>query len=284
MSKTLSWTFLAQAHMAQASATNDVAAIKAVLLRADEETKSGYFDGLSAGQREALLDLLYHSLRFARSHAMTAEKQSTLISIVLRLHTEAMLRKAPSRDAFALLEDLLIGHSVHRPPYSAAVFAVDDTKLIIDYLLNTYFRHYKLYLYAFSSRSELAVSAATLGAANEIPFAVPPLQSGVPLAQWEAAEADKEQRAEEARRAAREAEEARIAEEEARRRAEAAGPAMPEGLRAQLAEIRSQVAGTGEAQLGDLDARLAAIEARLAAEAAKPSSAVAGGKGGARRK
>eukprot|EP00672_Neobodo_designis_P011508 CAMPEP_0174870554 /NCGR_PEP_ID=MMETSP1114-20130205/69888_1 /TAXON_ID=312471 /ORGANISM="Neobodo designis, Strain CCAP 1951/1" /LENGTH=272 /DNA_ID=CAMNT_0016105821 /DNA_START=32 /DNA_END=847 /DNA_ORIENTATION=- len=272
MSKTLSWTFLTQAHMAQVSATNDVAAIKAVLLRADEETKSGYFDGLSAGQREALLDFLYHGLRFARSHAMTAEKQSTLVAIMHRLHSESMRRKAPSRDAFALLEDLLIGHSVHRPPYSAAVFAVDDTKLIIDFLLNTYFRHYKLYLYAFSSRSELAVAAATLGAANETPFEVPPLQSGVPLAQWEAAEAEKAAKAEEERRAAREREEARLAEEEARRRAEAEGPPMPEGLRAQLNAIKAQVAGTGEAQLGDLDARLAAIEARLAAEAAKPSS------------
>jgi hypothetical protein len=276
MSKTVTWKFLAQSHMAQIGATSDVAAIKAVLLQADEDTKAGYFATLNDSQREAMLDLLYHALRFARSHSMTAEKQSTLVSIIHQLHTEAMRSKAPAKDAFVILEDLLIGHSVHRPPYSAAVFAVDDTKLIIDYLLSTYFRHYKLYLYAFSSRSELCITASTLGAANEAPFAVPPLTAAVPLTQWEAAEADAQRRQEERRRLEQEAAEARAAEEEARRQAELAGPPMPEGLRAQLGAIREQVSKTGHGKLEELDVRLAAIEARLQAEAAKPSSAVAG--------
>ena len=282
MSKTLTWQFLTQLHMGQISANPDVANIKAVLLQADEDSKAGYFTGLGHSQREALLDLLYHALRFARSHGMTAEKQSTLISIVHRLHSEAMKSKAPAKDAFVILEDLLIGHSVHRPPYSAAVFAVDDAKAIIDYLLTTYFRHYKLYLYAFSSRSELFVTATTLGACNESPFAVPSLVSGVPLAAWEAAEAEASKKAEEERRVLQEAAEAAAAAEEARRQAELAGPPMPEGLKAQLAAIRESVAQTSDTKLSDLDMRLAAIEAKLQAEAAKPSSAV-GGKGAAGR-
>lgn len=280
MSKTLTWHCLTQTHMARIATLNDVASIKQALLDADTDSKAGYFSGATDSQRDVLLDLFYHCLRFARGNAMTAEKQSTLVSIVYTLHSEAMRRQASSKDAFVILEDLLIGHSVHRPPYSAAVFAVDDTKLIIDYLLGTYFRHYKLYLYAFSKRSELTVHSHALGEATERAIQPPPLAKAVPLAQWEAAQAEARRKAEEEQKRLDDIAAAKAAEEARQREIEAAGPPMPEGLRAQLTAIRQGVGKNSVEKLDEMDARLAALEAKLQAEAGKPSSAV--GKTGAR--
>lgn len=37
-----------------------------------------------------------------------------------------------------------------RPPFSLGLFSSDEVKMIMTYVLDTYFRHFKLYKYAFT--------------------------------------------------------------------------------------------------------------------------------------
>ena len=57
--------------------------------------------------------------------------------------------------SFTYFKSLLVGHSVDRPPWSVQVFSLEDVKLITEYVTNTYYRHYKLYNYAFNKRQIL---------------------------------------------------------------------------------------------------------------------------------
>ena len=51
-----------------------------------------------------------------------------------------------------MLKELLVSHSVHRPPYSIQLYSLDQVKNITEYVLQTYFKHFKLYKYAFTKR------------------------------------------------------------------------------------------------------------------------------------
>lgn len=39
-----------------------------------------------------------------------------------------------------------------RPPFSCGVFSQAEMQAVLDWMLNTYYRHYKLYQYAFTKR------------------------------------------------------------------------------------------------------------------------------------
>jgi hypothetical protein len=41
---------------------------------------------------------------------------------------------------------------VPRPPFSCGVFSQAEMQAILDWMLDTYYRHYKLYQYAFTKR------------------------------------------------------------------------------------------------------------------------------------
>lgn len=56
------------------------------------------------------------------------------------------------------MKDFIIKHSVFRPPYSICLFNLHQVKLTTEYLLETYFKHYKMYKYAFTKRVLLDLS------------------------------------------------------------------------------------------------------------------------------
>ena len=274
MSRTLTWQYLSPLHVTRIqSAASDVSAVRSILLEADAESRAGYFSDLTdERQIRVLVDYFFHLLRFARQQSMTAEKQSTLVSIAYHTHKESMSKRLTVHDSFAAVQRLLIEHSVHRPPYSAAVFAVDDAKQVVDYVLGTYYRHYKLYLYAFSRRSVAHVEAVSLGDLNETLPVIPPLTRSTPLVQWEAVQAEARRKELERLKKLEDEETARLREEQRRKAADAAGPPMPAGLKAQLESIRSKIGQQTGERIDELEARLAGIEAKLLAHEAKPSS------------
>jgi hypothetical protein len=41
-----------------------------------------------------------------------------------------------------------------RPPFSIGVFAQHETRAVLQWFISSYYRHYKLYQYAFTDRCE----------------------------------------------------------------------------------------------------------------------------------
>ena len=56
-----------------------------------------------------------------------------------------------------MFEDYIIQHSVSRPPYSDAIFTMEDVKTINHYVTETYYRNYKMYRFVFTPRETVTL-------------------------------------------------------------------------------------------------------------------------------
>ncbi|KAK3727829.1 hypothetical protein QZH41_008249, partial [Actinostola sp. cb2023] len=64
---------------------------------------------------------------------------------------------------FEYCKELILCHSMKRPPFSIALFSTDQVKVITTYIVNIYFRHYKLYKYAFTPKIRLDLAIDYVG-------------------------------------------------------------------------------------------------------------------------
>lgn len=116
------------------------------------------------------LDLYFYTVQFAREHNFNKEQTSVLFTIVKQTHevcTETPLGNL--EQCFSYFRELVLCHAVRRPPFSIDLFNAEEVKLIIDYVVNTYFRHYKLYKYVFTPTVRLDLSISYTGLDEESP-------------------------------------------------------------------------------------------------------------------
>lgn len=110
----------------------------------------------TVSQAEIASDLYAHGVVFARKNNYSAQQLSTLISILKRVHEACISTPFDNLEAtMRLFQDLMVKHSVERAPYSSSVFSLAQVKDITDYVLATYFKHFKLYKFAFTKRIRL---------------------------------------------------------------------------------------------------------------------------------
>lgn len=57
----------------------------------------------------------------------------------------------------------LFCHGVRRPPFSIDLFKEEQLLALADYVVNTYFRHFKLYKYVFTPQVRLDLSLTYMG-------------------------------------------------------------------------------------------------------------------------
>jgi hypothetical protein len=56
------------------------------------------------------------------------------------------------KTSFQEFQGLLLTHAVERSPHTVGIFSVDDVARVVEYMLNSYFRHYSLYKYIFTKK------------------------------------------------------------------------------------------------------------------------------------
>ncbi|MCO5576176.1 hypothetical protein L7F22_029984 [Adiantum nelumboides] len=161
---------------------------------------------------EILLDMYLHAFLFTQDNRFTKEKTSVFISILKDIHTKAVGEILTLERSWEKTKDLLLLHSVQRPPFSTQIFSWADLKAITSYLLNTYYRHYKLYHYSFCPM--LIMNLETYKDDIEVAPAIPSLFEAISQQQWDA-EQEARQKQEEEEELKRLSEQA-LAEEAAR--------------------------------------------------------------------
>mmetsp|Transcript_26728 Transcript_26728/g.52678 ORF Transcript_26728/g.52678 Transcript_26728/m.52678 type:complete len:356 (-) Transcript_26728:257-1324(-) len=115
-------------------------------------------------RREIFLDLMLSTISFSMRLKFTHIQTSCLVSIVKYVHIAACELPGPPMllaKAYTMFEDLLLKHSVERPPFSISVFSYADTKAINAHMVATYFRHLKMYQYVFGTINELELDPTT---------------------------------------------------------------------------------------------------------------------------
>lgn len=114
-------------------------------------------------RRAVFLDLALSVLNFAHRQTFPAVKTSTLFSIVTTTHQYACERLGPpptTASAHEFFEQLLLMHSVERPPFSIQIFSVKDVQHISTFMVEHYFRHLRMYQYVFVTSKHLLVASS----------------------------------------------------------------------------------------------------------------------------
>ena len=112
----------------------------------------------SEDEKNIISDLLFHATAFAAEQFEENTKLSGFISILLDTHVESMSQGLQLKESLRLLEKKLVAHSVHRPPKTVRIFDPIDLSAIHEFVLDTYFRHYKMYLCVFCKPSLLTIT------------------------------------------------------------------------------------------------------------------------------
>lgn len=128
-------------------------------------------------RRNILADMFFYAIRLSKDNQFTPEQCSILFTLLRLTHEEAIKNPHSTLNGvFSCFREMLERHNVQRPPFSEAVFTLDQTATILDFALKTYFRHFKLYKYAFTNQQYLSVklgySDADREAAEEAAAAV----------------------------------------------------------------------------------------------------------------
>lgn len=267
MAHSLTWKVLGSEDTHKCLAAVDMPAIRNILKSIDEVSE-GKLIGLAKynnGQQMILLDMLSHLILFSRSRQMSPEKISTIVGIMVKVHAESMSNSYTRAKSYHYMRELMIQHSVQRPPFSCAIFTIQDAHEIDEYILRSYYKHYKMYIYAFVPRKTANVRCLDVGHIHQIPPAgLPALVNAIGEQEWRA-KVQERRRDEEAEMMQTE-EAFSDAHEEAQlklRQQLLNNPHFAEGIREQLDDIKKEVAVRAGEQLEELERRLGEIEKKV---------------------
>jgi hypothetical protein len=105
------------------------------------------------------LDMYTYLVQFAMKEKLSPAQMSVLYSILKRVHQSCLSTPYDNmEETFDLFKGYLLCHSVDRPPFSVLLFSVEQVKSITEYFLSTYFKHYRLYKYAFTKKQCLNIT------------------------------------------------------------------------------------------------------------------------------
>ncbi|XP_003280491.2 coiled-coil domain-containing protein 189 isoform X1 [Nomascus leucogenys] len=115
--------------------------------------------------RDAItLDLFCHALIFCRQQGFSLEQTSAACALLQDLHKACIATPLGNvEECYRYFTNVLFCHGVRRPPFSIDLFKEEQLLALEDYVVNTYFRHFKLYKYVFTPQVRLDLSLTYMG-------------------------------------------------------------------------------------------------------------------------
>ncbi|XP_055154811.1 cilia- and flagella-associated protein 119 isoform X2 [Symphalangus syndactylus] len=115
--------------------------------------------------RDAItLDLFCHALIFCRQQGFSLEQMSAACALLQDLHKACIATPLGNvEECYCYFTSVLFCHGVRRPPFSIDLFKEEQLLALEDYVVNTYFRHFKLYKYVFTPQVRLDLSLTYMG-------------------------------------------------------------------------------------------------------------------------
>lgn len=105
------------------------------------------------------IDLYVYTFLFGLKQKFSTAQLSTLLSVVKKLHEMCISTVFDNQsEVLTYFQELMVQHSVNRPPFSVCIFSPSEVKSINEYILSTYLKHFKLYKYAFTRKVHLNMS------------------------------------------------------------------------------------------------------------------------------
>ncbi|XP_012718504.2 coiled-coil domain-containing protein 189 [Fundulus heteroclitus] len=123
-------------------------------------------------KKGVLLELYVQTVLFCREQNFNKEQTSALLSIIKSIHeanVETPLNN--SEQCLRYCNDLLLCHSVRRPPFSINLFSFQEANCILNHIQDHYLRHYRIYKYIFTPQVKLDLFLTYSGTAEQGPSA-----------------------------------------------------------------------------------------------------------------
>ena len=110
------------------------------------------------------LDMYFYAILFAKREAFNQAQLSAFFTMLKCVHRMCISTPYDNMsETFDYFKALLVRHSVFRPPYSICLYSMKQVKAMTEYVLNTYFKHFKLYKYAFTKKVVLDLKVSYPG-------------------------------------------------------------------------------------------------------------------------
>nr|XP_044602296.1 coiled-coil domain-containing protein 189 isoform X3 [Equus asinus] len=98
------------------------------------------------------------------ANGFSLEQTSTACALLQDLHKACVATPLGNvEECYRYFTSVLFCHGVRRPPFSIDLFKEEQLLALVDYVVNTYFRHFKLYKYVFTPQVRLDLSLTYLG-------------------------------------------------------------------------------------------------------------------------
>jgi len=123
---------------------------------------------------EILLDAFQGCLAYSKERKFTSDKISVMLGILNRVHNFACQTSFEnSKETVQVLRDLILSHAYLRPPFAIEVFTNKESRQVLEYFMDSYIRHFKLYKYVFTSRIVMDVALEFPNEPEEVPTPEP---------------------------------------------------------------------------------------------------------------
>uniref|UniRef100_H0VX90 Cilia and flagella associated protein 119 n=1 Tax=Cavia porcellus TaxID=10141 RepID=H0VX90_CAVPO len=110
------------------------------------------------------LDLFSHALIFCHQQGFSMEQTSAACALLQDLHKACVATPLGNvEECYRHFTTALFCHGVRRPPFSIDLFKEEQLLALADYVVSTYFRHFKLYKYVFTPEVRLDLSLTYMG-------------------------------------------------------------------------------------------------------------------------
>lgn len=104
------------------------------------------------------VDLILHSYQFARKRKYANDKISCLMDLTHETFRAAMSNRLSEEKAFGVFKELLLRHSLFRPPHSSNTFTLEEVKEILDFFQVSFFRNYGFYVKTFQPAIDFEIA------------------------------------------------------------------------------------------------------------------------------
>lgn len=122
-------------------------------------------------QTEVLAEFHYHVFMFGQRLKFSAEKVSTLVSVMRQLHTSSIVEdRLEESKAHELLDLLLRRHSRQLPPMSFGAFTEEEAQAVREFAEQHFFRYYAMHNFIFTQQQEVSIS---LSETRAVPAVLP---------------------------------------------------------------------------------------------------------------
>ena len=124
-------------------------------------------------------DLFFYMYAFCKDHAFDDAKTSTFLSIMkATFQRDSETPGMSMSTSYEWFEEVLLRHCVDRIPYSVQIFDDHEVRGILEFVVDTYFRQFRMYNYIFGVQARVRL-VQLLPQAIEKPVELAPLSTAM---------------------------------------------------------------------------------------------------------